>query len=164
MEPLVLSVIRDMAEKLDNGYGVGHVGAELHNELCNQEQFCEDRDDAKKFLGDHAFDAIKLVKTWEETQMGESHTNFSCPCCVANMFAYCIGDYALGFSYRLNGYTDSTGWVEGRWENELDQKDLNTIRDELTKIKADNLLEIHSDDYDDLRNQRVKGPHAQHAA
>ena len=106
MDNLILTVLLDMAKKLDNGCGVGLEGAELHNELCNQTQFCEDRDDAKKFLGEHAFDAIRLVKEWEEAHMGEVHTNFSCPCCVANMFAYCVGDYALCYGERL----------EGRWD------------------------------------------------
>lgn len=153
MNDLILTVILDMAKKLDNGCGVGIEGAELHNELCNQEQFFEDRDDAKKFLGEHAFDAIRLVREWEEAHMGEVHTNFSCPCCVANMFAYCVGDYALAYSARL----------EGRWDTELSQKDLNCIRDEIAQIEAGNLLEMHDDTYE-FRNEEPTGPHAQHAA
>ena len=138
MHTQILEVIRDMAKKLDNGWGVGLEGAELHNELCNQKEFMEDKDDAKKFLGVHAFDAIKLIGEWEEAHMGEVHTNFSCPCCVANMFAYCVGDYALAYSARL----------EGRWDTKLDQKDLNCIRDEIAQIEAGNLMEMHVDTYE----------------
>ena len=148
MKDLILTVLLDMAKKLDNGCGVGIEGAELHNELCNQTEFMEDKDDAKKFLGEHAFDAIRLVKEWEEAHMGEVHTNFSCPCCVANMFAYCVGDYALSYSYRLNGYTGPEGRVEGRWDSKLNQEDLNCIRDEIARIEADNLLEMHVDTYE----------------
>ena len=138
MDNLILTVLLDMAKKLDNGCGIGHEGAELHDELCNQTQFFEDSDDAKKCLGEHAFDAIRLVKEWEEAHIGEVHTNFSCPCCVANMFAYCVGEYALCYSTRL----------EGRWENELNQEDLNCIRDEIARIEPDNLLEMHVDTYE----------------
>ena len=154
MKTQILEIIRDMTEKLDNGTGVDVEGAELHHELCNTEQYFEDKDDAKKFMGEHAFDCIRLVKEWEEVHMGETHTNFACPCCVANMFYYCIGEYVLGNSTRL----------EGRWDAQLDQKDLNIIREEISTIDADNLLLMASETATFIRHQEHEGPHAQHAA
>ena len=126
MEKQVEAVIEDMATKLADGYGVDQSEEDLHYLLCNSEPYIIGTYNAKKFFGEHAFDAIEIIKEWEEDVVGEVTTDFSNPETVANMYAYIIGERVLQFSKHLYKCTDQT----------LTAKDINKIKREIAGVKA----------------------------
>ena len=71
MENIIKSVIEDMSDKLSDMYADGSfnydlVGAELHNELCNTGYFIIGRQKAIDFVGDKAFQAMHIIKEYEQ--------------------------------------------------------------------------------------------------
>ena len=77
------------------------VGAELHNELCNTGYFIIGRQKAIDFVGDKAFQAMHIIKEYEQFNFGEVATEFCEPEKVVNMLAYIIGEQVLSHSDHL---------------------------------------------------------------
>lgn len=124
MLDMITAVKDHMIEKLESTVGLGCEGAELHDHLLNQDYFIIGTHKAKEFIGNHAFDAINLIKEWEQDAMGEVHCDFSDPEKVANMFAYVVGEHILYSSRHLQDTV---------YEQGLTAADLNVIRSQINE-------------------------------
>ena len=98
MKHIILAVIEDMTDKLNYQVGHGQYPMDLHHFLCNEDYFIIGTWKAKQMLGEHAFDAIGIIKEYEEAHYDKVETDFSSPESVANMLAYIVGEYVLCFS------------------------------------------------------------------
>jgi hypothetical protein len=75
---------------------------DLHNEIFNTDYYIIGTYEAKKWLGDFAFEAIDKIKEYEEDNFGEVNTDLSDPEKVVNMYVYIIGEeliYEIGSKY-----------------------------------------------------------------
>ena len=131
MKDIVLAVIENMTDKLNHRVGHGEDVQDLHHKLCNEDYFIIGTYKAKQFLGEHAFDAIGIIKEYEENAFGECNTDFSSPEKVANMLAYIIGEYVLCFSNHFQGILFD---VDG--SEKLTKEDIHKIRTDLKSVKA----------------------------
>lgn len=143
MRDIVLAVIEDMTDKLNHRVGHGQDPMDLHHHLCNEDYFIIGTWKAKQFLGEHAFDAIGIIKEYEEDNFGEVSTDFSSPERVCNMLAYIIGEYVLCFSSHYQGILSDTDGGE-----KLTKEDIHKIRKELKLVKACCVISLmeHGDD------------------
>ena len=126
MERLKADVRTDIIDKLRDGVGEGSYGADLHHDLCNTDYFIIGTRKAKEWLGSDVFDAIELIKEWEQDNIGEVTTDFSNPERVANMAAYVLGSEILEESKT---YSEC-------WYGVLENADLLALADELAKPAA----------------------------
>ena len=95
---------------------------ELHHRLYNEDYFIIGYNEAEKFLNEYGtFNAIELIKQYEQDNFGEVNTDFSDSEKVANMFAYIVGEEALNNCETYQGVTDYM----------LDKKTLQKIKSEL---------------------------------
>ena len=118
------AIIEDICDKLADQVGVNDYGYDLHNSLCNQDYFIIGTFYAKKFLGDHAFDAIKTIIDYEQSNFGEVTTDTSEPERVVNMLVYIIGEQILTESDHL----------ASSWDRRLDEDDLAEISSEILNV------------------------------
>jgi len=109
-------------DRLDEGVGEEQHACDLHYCLVNEDYFIVGTWQAEQFLGDAVWDAIRMIKDWEEDTCGECTTDLSSPEKVANMFAYIVGEEILGESEHLRD----------KWDGKLDNADLARIRGELS--------------------------------
>jgi len=65
---------------------------EIHNEIFNTDYYIIGTYEAKKWLGDQAFDVIGIIKEYEEDNFGEVTTELDNPEKVVNMYAYIVGE------------------------------------------------------------------------
>jgi hypothetical protein len=65
---------------------------ELHHNAFNTDYYIIGTYQAKKWLGDMAFDVIEHIREYEQFHFGEVNTDFSSPEKVVNMYAYIIGE------------------------------------------------------------------------
>ena len=124
METLFQDVKSDIITKLTDSVGLDSYGSDLHNELCNTDYFIIGTYKAKKWLGDSVFDAIELIREYEDSNFGEISTDFSEPESVANMVAYILGEQILAKSFT---YSD-------KFDLCLDASDLEAIAEELKEV------------------------------
>jgi hypothetical protein len=68
---------------------------ELHHHLFFTDYYIYGTYKAQQWLGDYAFDAIKIVKEYEQDNFGEVHTDFSEPEQVVNMYTYIAGEFLI---------------------------------------------------------------------
>ena len=129
MKDIFQSVIDDIHDKLEDKVGLDVYGAGLHNELCNTDYFIIGTYQAKQFLGGHVFDAIEMVKDYEQSNFGEVSTDLSEPERVVNMLAYIIGEYVLAESDHL----------QDKWDDRLTGDDLTKIAEEIACINSTKL-------------------------
>ena len=101
MTDVYQSVLDDVCEKLESKVGLDCFGADLHHYLCNQDYFIIGRYAAARFLGEDAFEAIEMVKNYEQSNFGEVTTDLSQPELVVNMVSYIVGEYILADSDYL---------------------------------------------------------------
>lgn len=123
MKNLKADVRADIIEQLRDGVGAGEYGGDLHDELCNSVPYIIGTWKATEWLGSHVFDAIELVKEWEQENTGEVNTDFSNPESVANMAAYVLGSDILHESETLGKC----------WDRVLEDADLLALADELER-------------------------------
>ncbi len=103
----------------------GIYGCDLHNELYNMDYFIVGYYEAEQFLNKvGVFNAIELIKNYEQDNFGEVNTDFSDSEKVANMYAYIIGEEMLSKSETLRK----------NWDNRLDENDIDAIKEELENI------------------------------
>ncbi len=121
MEQLKEDVRQDIKDKLKCEVGLHDYGADLHHHLCNTDYFIIGTWKAKKWLGENVFNAIEIIREYEETNFGEVNTDFSDPEKVVNMFAYILGSEILCDSARLNS----------KWDQCLSKEDLEIIAEEI---------------------------------
>ena len=132
MEDIFKSVLDDILDKLESdNYGIDTYGCDLHNELCNTDYFIIGIYQAKQLLGEHAFEAIRIVRDYEESNFGEVFTDLSEPERVVNMLAYIIGDYVLAESDHL----------QDKLDDRLTGDDLTKIAEDLECLSASKLYE-----------------------
>ena len=132
MKDIFQSVLDDILDKLESdNYGIDTYGCDLHNELCNTDYFIIGTYQAKEFLGGHVFDAIEMVKDYEQFNFGEVSTDLSEPERVVNMLAYIIGEYVLAESDHL----------QNKWDDKLTGDDLTKIAKDLECLSASKLYE-----------------------
>ena len=122
-------VLDDICDKLEDKVGLDCYASDLHHYLCNEDYFIIGSYKAKKFLNDDAFEAIEMIKNYEQSNFGEVSTDLSDPEKVVNMFAYIVGEYILSESDHLTS----------RCGNKLDEDDLKTIHSEIGAINATKL-------------------------
>jgi len=101
MDNIFQSVLDDICDKLEDKIGLDCFGSDLHHYLCNQDYFIIGSYSSKKFLGEHAFEAIEMVKNYEQSNFGEVTTDLSQPELVVNMVSYIVGEYILAESDYL---------------------------------------------------------------
>jgi hypothetical protein len=101
MTDIYQSVLDDVCEKLESKVGLDCFGSDLHHYLCNQDYFIIGTYAATRFLGDSAFEAIEMVKNYEQSNFGEVTTDLSQPELVVNMVSYIVGEYILADSDYL---------------------------------------------------------------
>ena len=65
---------------------------DLHHHAFNQDYYIIGTYQAKKWLGDMAFDVINFIKEYEQFHFGEVTTDFSDPEKVVSMYTYIIGE------------------------------------------------------------------------
>lgn len=101
-------------------------GCDLHNELFNTDYFIIGRYEAKKWLESNVgvFEAIELIKDYEQDNFGSVTTDLSEPEKVVNMYAYIIGEQILAESSTL----------QDNWDNYLDAEMIEAIKGELNDL------------------------------
>ena len=65
---------------------------DIHNEIFNTDYYIIGTYEAKKWLGDQAFDVIGIIKEYEEDNFGEVTTELDNPEKVVNMYVYIVGE------------------------------------------------------------------------
>ena len=81
---------------------------ELHQQYYNMDYFIIGYYDAEQWLSKYPgiFNAIEVIKEYEQDNFGEVNTDFSSSERVANMFVYIIGEELL---YNLDSYDQDAG-------------------------------------------------------
>ena len=69
--------------------------SDIHHDLFNTDYYIIGIYQAKKWLGDKAFDIIGDIKEYEEDNFGELYTDLSDVEKVVNMYVYIVGESIL---------------------------------------------------------------------
>ena len=80
--------------KYDNDYLDNDI-YDIHQDLFNTDYYIIGIYQAKKWLGDMAFDVIGIVRKYEEDEFGEVYTDLSDAEKVVNMYVYRVGEEIL---------------------------------------------------------------------
>ncbi len=118
--------IEAIIETLENGYN-GYY-CELHNEVFNTDYYIIGTYLAKGILNEYdVFEAIELVRDYEEEQFGEVFTDLSNPEKLINMVYYIIGDEVIGEMYEINEFND-------KWNDQADSETNQIIIDAMKEM------------------------------
>lgn len=94
--------LEQIKEAIENGYS-GYY-CDLHNEVFNMDYYIIGSAEAKKALNEYGvFEAIEVVKDYEESNFGELTTDISSPEKLANMLWYIIGEEVIS---EIDSITD----------------------------------------------------------
>lgn len=110
-----------LISQLEDEVGLNDYGCDLSNSLLNQDYFIIGTYQAKLWLGDFAFDAIKEIQDYENDNFGEVFTDLGDPEKVANMYCLIKGEELLNNS---NHYTNKSNEI-------ITEEDLSIIKEEL---------------------------------
>tara|TARA_Y100001938_G_scaffold127551_1_gene180524 strand:- start:2604 stop:2936 length:333 start_codon:yes stop_codon:yes gene_type:complete len=80
--------------KYDNDY-LDNDLYDIHHDLFNTDYYIIGIYQAKKWLGDMAFDVIGDIKEYEKNEFGELYTDLSDAEKVVNMYVYIVGEHIL---------------------------------------------------------------------
>jgi len=82
---------------------------DIHHEIFNTDYFIIGTYQAKKWLEDNigVFEAIEIIKEYEQDNFGEITTDFSQPEKVCNMLVYLVGEELLNSLKVINDNWDS---------------------------------------------------------
>jgi hypothetical protein len=88
--------------------------SEIHNEVFNSDYFIIGRFEAEKWLINNGgiFNAIEIIKDYENDNFGEVNTDFSEPEKVCNMYVYILGEELI------NGLK----FIQDNWDNDLSEE------------------------------------------
>jgi len=91
---------------------------ELHNQFYNQDYFIIGYFDAEQWLSKYPgiFNAIEVIKEYEQSNFGEVSTDLSCSEKVCNMFTYIIGEELLN---SLKSFKTSRKWTNEDMINDM---------------------------------------------
>ena len=105
-EEMKQEAIEAIIEALEDGYD-GYY-CDLHNEVFNTDWYVIGNHLAREALNEYGvFDAIGLVQEYEESNFGESYTDYSDPEKLINMVYYIIGDEIIGDMYEIKEFDDN---------------------------------------------------------
>lgn len=87
---------------------------EIHNEVFNSDYFIIGRYAAEQWLINNGgiFNAIEIIKNYENDNFGEVNTDFSEPEKVCNMYVYILGEELI------NGLNV----IQDNWDNDLNEE------------------------------------------
>ena len=87
---------------------------EIHNEVFNSDYFIIGRYAAEQWLINNGgiFNAIEIIKDYENDNFGEVNTDFSEPEKVCNMYVYILGEELI------NGLK----LIQDNWDNDLNEE------------------------------------------
>lgn len=96
---------------------------EIHNEVFNTDYFIIGRFEAEQWLINNGgiFNAIEIIKDYENDNFGEVNTDFSEPEKVCNMYVYILGEELI------NGLK----FIQDNWDNDLSEELKAELLDEL---------------------------------
>lgn len=81
---------------------------DLHNEVFNTSYYIIGTYEAKEALREYdVFEAIELVRKYEEFNFGEVYTDLGNPEKLINMVYYIIGDEIIGEMYKIEEFNDN---------------------------------------------------------
>lgn len=117
------SIIDHAVNQIKDGIVNDCCGCELADKLFNEDYFIIGYYNARKWLesGPGVFEALQLIKEYEEEHLGEVTIDFSDEEKVANMFAYIQGTELI----------NSLVSVLENWDEELNQEKIDLIISEL---------------------------------
>ena len=84
--------VKELKEYSKDEYNTLVRDGDLHNEIFNTDYYIIGTYEAKKWLGDQAFDVIGIIKEYEEDNFGEVTTELDNPEKVVNMYVYIVGE------------------------------------------------------------------------
>ena len=84
--------VKELKEYSKPEYNTLVKDGDLHNEIFNTDYYIIGTYEAKKWLGDQAFDVIGIIKEYEEDNFGEVTTELDNPEKVVNMYVYIVGE------------------------------------------------------------------------
>jgi hypothetical protein len=87
---------------------------ELHHEAFNTDYYIIGRYQAKQWLGAYAFDAIGIIKEYEESNFGQITTDLSSPESVVNMYTYIVGEEIVNDWLEANPEEEDKEAIEGQ--------------------------------------------------
>jgi len=120
------SIKEHAIDKLKDGIGVDCEASELHHHLFNEDYFIIGYYQAEEWLKANPgiFNAIDIIKEYEQDNFGEVSTDLSSSESAVNMYAYIQGQALLSESKTLQDNRD----------NKLNQDDINSIIEELEAV------------------------------
>jgi hypothetical protein len=68
------------------------LACDVHHECFNNDYYIIGTYQAKQWLGDNAFNAIEIIKNYEQDAFGGLFTDLSDPEKVVNMYTYIVGE------------------------------------------------------------------------
>ena len=74
---------------------------ELHNEIFNTDYYIIGTHEAKKWIGDQAFDIIGIIQEYEQENFGEVTTELDNPEKIVNMYVYIVGEDLINENPKL---------------------------------------------------------------
>ena len=120
MEELKQDVKNYIIQQLNDDVGLDQHISDLHHYLLNEDYFIIGYYQAEQWLKkDSIFNAIEIIKEYEESNFGQVSTDLSNSENVANMLAYILGEQIL--------YNNDTYQLFNRFHNEYldeDKRDL----------------------------------------
>tara|TARA_R110002020_G_scaffold55502_1_gene153909 strand:- start:174 stop:536 length:363 start_codon:yes stop_codon:yes gene_type:complete len=76
---------------------------DVHHDIFNNDYYIIGTHEAKFWLGHMAFDAINIIKEYEQDNFGEVNTDFSQPEHVVNMYVYIVGEEIISEAMEETG-------------------------------------------------------------
>ena len=111
MEELKQDVREYIIQQLNDDVGLDQHISDLHHYLLNQDYFIIGYYKAEQWLKkDSIFNAIEIIKNYENNNFGQVSTDLSSSENVANMLAYILGEQIL--------YNNDTYQLFNRFHNE----------------------------------------------
>jgi len=71
---------------------LNELASNVHHECFNTDYYIIGTYQSKQWLGDNAFNAIEIIKNYEQDNFGEVTTDLSDPEKVVNMYTYIVGE------------------------------------------------------------------------
>lgn len=113
-EEMKKEAIEAIIEKLECGYEDYY--CDLHNEVFNTDYYIIGTYEAKQALNEYdVFEAIELVKEYEENNFGEVYTDVSNPEKLINMVYYIVGEEVIAEMNDIEEFSDN-------WNNYADEE------------------------------------------
>jgi hypothetical protein len=121
LEELVEHAIEGVKDK-----GEGSYGCDLHHCIFNENYYIIGTTLAKEWIEKNGgvFNAVEVIKQYEQFHFGDCSTDFSSPENVVNMFVYIKGEEILSESSTLSD----------NWNTTLNKEDLEQVIDELEDL------------------------------